>query len=344
MIKPIAIHYKKEGFTERWMQYCEIHAIPYMKVNCYDTGIIDILKHCSGLMWHWDYDDYRDRLFAYQLLSVINLLDIEVFPDFWTNLHYDDKICQKYLLESIGAPLPNSYVFYERKTAEIWAESALYPKIFKLRTGAGSQNVRMVNDHQAAKQIINQAFSNGFTHINKSHMLHDRSVKFLRSKNYIDFISLSKICYRMIIPRYDDQFIPNEKGYVFFQDFMPNNLFDTRITIVGNRCFAFRRYNRKNDFRASGSGMIDHNPEKIDARAIKIGFFIAEKLNSKVLALDFLFNELSQPVVIDMSFGFAVGPSIDDCPGYWDKDLQWFPGKQNLPFLMVEDLIASVKD
>ena len=39
------------------------------------------------------------------------------------------------------------------------------------------------------------------------------------------------------------------RGYVYFQDFIPDNQFDTRVTVIGNRAFAFIRKVRPGDFR-----------------------------------------------------------------------------------------------
>lgn len=54
-----------------------------------------------------------------------------------------------------------------------------------------------------------------------------------------------------------------QKDYVYFQKFLPNNTYDIRITVIGERCFGFIRYNRENDFRASGSGKIEYDTSKI---------------------------------------------------------------------------------
>ncbi len=51
-------------------------------------------------------------------------------------------MAQKYLLESIAAPLVDSYVFYSKKEAIKWVEETSYPKVFKLAGGASSSNVR----------------------------------------------------------------------------------------------------------------------------------------------------------------------------------------------------------
>ena len=52
-------------------------------------------------------------------------------------------------------------------------------------------------------------------------------------RNKIDQYFLNKI--RSIKPT----IWQTEKNYVLFQKFLPNNSFDTRVTVIGNRAFAY---------------------------------------------------------------------------------------------------------
>ena len=63
----------------------------------------------------------------------------------------------------------------------------------------------------------------------------------------------------------------------------------TKNLIIGDRAFCFTRNTRPNDFRASGSGSIDYNIERINERCIKIAFDTVEKLTTKSLAFFFIF-------------------------------------------------------
>ncbi|MDZ7775701.1 MAG: hypothetical protein U5L09_08955 [Bacteroidales bacterium] len=91
----------------------------------------------------------------------------KAFPDFNTSWHFDDKVGQKYLLESIGAPIVPSYVFYSKKEALDWAHNTTFPKVFKLRGGAGSSNVKLIEKRKQAVKVINKAFGKGFPQYNK---------------------------------------------------------------------------------------------------------------------------------------------------------------------------------
>ena len=46
-------------------------------------------------------------------------MGLKVFPDFNTSWHFDDKIAETYLLQSISAPIPQSYIFYNYEDCKI---------------------------------------------------------------------------------------------------------------------------------------------------------------------------------------------------------------------------------
>ena len=60
--------------------------------------------------------------------------------------------------------------------------------------------------------------------------------------------------------------------------FIPQNDFDIRVIVTGNKAIAIKRMNRKNDFRASGSGYILYDKNEIDIRCVKIAFEVNKKL------------------------------------------------------------------
>ncbi len=97
---------------------------------------------------------------------------------------------------------------------------------------------------------------------------------------------------------------------------------------------------RENDFRASGSGHILYAKELFDEPTLRLSFEMAEKLRTQCVAFDFIYKD-GKPLVVEISYGFSAA-GYDDCPGYWDKDLNWNPGKFNPQAWMVENLIKSL--
>ncbi len=332
----IAIHHSPGSFSDRWIEFCEQNKIPFKLVNCYKSDIIDQLQDCETLMWHYHHADYKDVLFAKQLLFSLEQAGKKVFPDFNTAWHFDDKVGQKYLLESIGAPLVPSYVFYTKQEAFEWINTTSFPKVFKLRGGAGSANVKLVKSKQAASKLTKKAFGKGFPQYNKWESLNERINKYI--KKQVPFFEIIKGLMRLIIPTTFSKMHGREKGYVYFQNYIPYNDSDIRVIVVDEKAFAIKRMVRANDFRASGSGNIIYDRSHIDERCVRISFEINKKIKSQSIAYDFVFDGKNNPLIVEISYGYAVGP-YDLCPGYWSSDLVWHAGKFNPQGWMVETLI-----
>ena len=331
----IAIHYSKNSYSERWIQYCEEQNIPYKKVNCYQNDIIYQLEDCNILMWHFHHASEKDVLFAKQLLYSVKACGKKVFPDFNTVWHFDDKVGQKYLMEAMQLPFVPSYIFYDKNEALHWAANTSFPKVFKLRSGAGSVNVKLVTSHQHAVFLINRAFGKGFRH---DSLVPLKEIYQKYKKGKMPFKALVKGVGRKFISTKFSKVHGNESGYVYFQDFIPGNDHDIRVIVIGNKAFAIKRMTRENDFRASGSAAVLYEKELFDESVIKLSFDINKKLQSQCLALDYVFAD-GKPLVLEISYGFYI-PVYEPCPGYWDDNLQWHQGKINPYGWMVENILA----
>jgi hypothetical protein len=322
----LAIHHRAESFSEKWVEYCNNNGIAYELVDCYSSSAVEEIKKCNGLMWHWPHHDHKAQLFARQLIYSLEEIGIKVFPNSKTCWHYDDKVGQKYLLEAIDAPLVPSYVFYDKNQALDWAASTTYPKVFKLRSGAGSKNVKLVSDFRSASRLIRRAFGKGFKATERWSFLAERLWHFKRDRNVQSFINISRGIGRLLIPSNAEIHLPVEKNYVYFQDFIPNNTCDVRITVIGRRAFGFVRLVRDNDFRASGSGKILYDRERVPHKCINISFQIARKLSAQSIAIDFVVNNKAsgndQPLIVEISYAYNAR-AVYGCGGYWDEYSEW---------------------
>lgn len=332
----IAIHQSKAGFHPRWIQTCIDLQVPYKIVNCYANDIIGQLEGCDVLLWHHSHSHPKDILFAKQLLFALEHSGIKVFPDFRTAWHFDDKVGQKYLLEAIKAPLVPSYVFYDKVMAQQWVNETDFPKVFKLRGGSGSANVQLVKDKKQARSLINKAFGKGFRQYEPWTNLKERWRKYRLGKT--DNYDLLKGVLRFYKEPEFSKTIGFERGYIYFQDFIPLNEFDIRVIVVGKKAFALKRMVRAGDFRASGSGFLKYAKEEFDERAIQIAFETSKKLDAQCLAYDFVFDLNQTPLIVEISFGFDVA-AYDSCPGHWDAQMVWHEEKFNPQKWMLELII-----
>lgn len=337
----IAIHPTPSGFSDQWIAWCDAHGIAYRLVDCYRSDIMQQLQGCEGLMWHWVHHDHKAALFARQLTLSLERAGIPVFPNTVTCWHYDDKLGQKYLLEAVGAPLVPSHVFYDRKEALQWAAQTQYPKVFKLRGGAGSENVKLARSKMDAVRFIRRSLGRGWKSKSRLYLLKERLWHVQRDRTLKSIWNVWRGLARLIIPTEDERVSQIERHYAYFQDFIPDNDHDIRVIVIGKRAFAIKRMTRDGDFRASGSGHIIHDPAAIPEACLRLAFLMSAKLGAQCLAYDFVFQD-GAPLIVEVSYAFARKGYLE-CPGFWDENLTWQEGSFHPEHFMIEDFANALK-
>lgn len=335
----VAIHKEKGSFSDRWIPYCERKSIPFIIVDCYATDIISKLKKVDCLLWHWHLSDRGSYLFAKTLTLAVEEMGIKVYPDSKTGCHYDDKIAQKYFFEAFEFPFVPSYVFYSEREAIEWVYQAEFPKVFKLRGGAGSVNVKLAKSRTEALKLIDVAFKRGFTIYNRKAIIKDRIRNLRRENSLKSGIKLGGSLFRIFVPSKMERLAGRQAGYVYFQDFYPNLTYDLRLVVIGNRCFGLRRFCREGDFRASGSGNFSYDNRFFSKNLVSLAFHCAKRLKMQSVAFDFIESN-DRHLLVEISYCFTMGSAYDNCPGYWDKDLTWVKAPVDPQAFILEDIIG----
>lgn len=336
----LAIHHNQGSFSDRWIQYCDENRIAYRIVNCLDTNIMRELAGVNVLLWHWNHQEPAEILAARHVVMAAEASGIIVFPDVPTCWHFDDKVAQKYLLEAVQAPLVPAHVFYDREKALHWVNGASFPKVFKLRKGAGSANVHLISTREEARKTVRRAFSSGFRPVPE--YWNDAALRYRAVKRQRDFLgALRRLPVTLKHIRQLNRMIGRERGYVYFQDFIPNNQFDTRVTIVGDRAFGFIRKVRPGDFRASGSGEIDYAPHNIRLECVHTAFQVIQKIGCQSLAFDFVITPENRVMIIEVSYCYAPDV-VYNCSGYWDSQINWHAGHVWPQDAIIEDVVKRV--
>ena len=335
------------GFSSRWAEALQARGLAVKGLDLLGEDPLRQVAGCDGVMWHWFHYPHEIRLAALPILRVIEEhLRIPVFPDMATGWHYDDKIAQRYLLEALGIPIPKTWVFWRKADALAWCGKAEYPVVAKLAGGAGSANVRLIRGISDAKAYIEECFSG--SGILSRPVLPEagwqRKWSLLkRALKRAGHVPAYVVCDRFP-PMPEQAYWMPQKNHTLFQEFLAGNEFDTRVTVIGNRAFAFRRMNRANDFRASGSGQIRYEPEAIDLRCVAAAFAAAARLGSQSMAFDYLFRgEAWEPVVGEVSYCYADW-AVERCPGHWDADLNWHAGHLWPEVAHVDDFVARIRE
>lgn len=69
-----------------------------------------------------------------------------------------------------------------------------------------------------------------------------------------------------------------------------------------------------------------------------MAFDVHQKLKSQCTAMDFIYDSMKKPLLVEISYGF-VPEGYDPCTGYWDADLNWHDGNFNPYGWIVEEIL-----
>jgi glutathione synthase/RimK-type ligase-like ATP-grasp enzyme len=153
---------------------------------------------------------------------------------------YEDKFSEAYISKIANIPFARTHIYHNKEDALNQVDKLKYPLVSKIIPSSGSLGVELVHNFNQAKQIIRQAFSiTG----RKSHMLYYQ-----------------------------------QKDYVYFQEFIPNDGYDIRVIVVGNWVFGSYRKAPPGDFRASGMKL--EVRRELPEEAMKIARRVYEVVNS----------------------------------------------------------------
>lgn len=339
----IAIYPRDGSFSDRWIEVCKSRGVSYTCVDMFSDDICQTLRAqtCTAFLCHPPMYDRRSTISARSIIHACQESGITVFPgieDYW---HFDDKIAQKYVFDAFGVPTPDTHVFLNREDAIKWVSRASFPVVFKLKSGAGSINVSLLKNEQQAVARINRMFASGYPAT-------DAAVKDIRTKIRMHRSRRNWPETMRRMPTTIREWwrlrkaIEWERGYAYLQEFVPENKSDTRVTVIGERAFAFRRMVRVNDFRASGSGDINYDPAAIDPACVRMAFQIAKNLRTKCIAFDFVHApEGKEPLVVEMSFAF-MARAVFDCPGHWREGMEWQSGHMWPQDAILDDVLSAV--
>ncbi len=336
---------RRQSFSARWVERAAAAGHEARLVDAYGPDVAAQLEGCDAFMW-WFAHLPAPRLFAKRLLPAIEHgLGVPVFPSWRTGWHFDDKIGQQYLLEACGVPTPRTWIFWRRDAARDFCRGAAYPMVLKLTGGIVSENVRLVRSAAEAEYWIERLFGAGVVGLQEPDRV-GAAAEAVRRLRRAAAVLRGHVPAPPTSRRTELQ-----RGYLLVQEFVPGNEFDTRVVVIGDRAYAFRRFNRPGDFRASGSGLRDPDPAAIDRDALRRAFRIARHLRTQSLALDFLRRPDGRLLVNEISYYYEGWVLHEECPGHWrlggDPDggaLTWVDRRVRPEDAIWDDFVAGLAD
>ena len=332
MKKKVGIIKVKNSFSDKILDYIDYNKYKVEIYNDYTNIDYEDLNSFDYFIWHFNPED-KER--ALGLFTTLDLIEVKTFPDLKSLIFFDNKIFQSNLLKSLKINIPAYEIYYDFKSLYKNLSNQNLPAVFKLKGGAGSNNVFLVRSKISIIFKALRMFTFGYNQVNRWNNLSNLIKKYFDGQ--VGIFKIFKAILRLFVKTKRDRRLGKETGYFYLQEFLPKNKNDIRIIIIGDKCFAFTRYNRKNDFRASGSGNCSFSKELIPKNLIKHSFEIYNKLDMVSVAFDFLIKD-SEHTLIEISYGF-IKDLYEGCEGYWTEDLKWHNEDVKPELFIIEKLL-----
>ena len=348
-MKPVAIcndllsrERQESGTIPRWEDWFDEHNITWEYLDCYRYDIINELPKYSALLWHYSNFVNADLMEAQNILNLAKEMGLIVYPDYHTGWHFDDKIAEMYALQTAKAPIPASWVFYELEKCVIWLqEEANYPIVAKLRRGSGANNVKLIHNASEGIRYAKRMFSKGISPAQS--LVYKTYSKIQSTHDWKTFVNRFHQIPNFLKARKYGKGMPMERGYCYFQEFIENDGYDLKVSVINGKCCAVHRTARKGDFRASGGGNTTFKKEIVTDQIISSAFETARNLKTQTIGFDYVVDKKTgQGKIIEMCFGNGVTEETYYAGGYWDESLIWHDEPLNFTTEILEVLFSTL--
>jgi glutathione synthase/RimK-type ligase-like ATP-grasp enzyme len=206
------------------------------------------------------YEEYKE--YIEDILLYIVKVGGRIIPDFQMFRSHENKSFQElYKIEKkIATPSFNIVGTFE-EGAQVLSK-VNFPIIGKTISGFGSKGVAQINNMEEGKKFLKKNMKSG--------------------------IQLSSDGLRVLGRRlkYRNQY-PQKRGKLVFQEKINGVDHDWKILVFGDLCFCLKRSVRKNDFRASGSGIFDFEAVPTDS-ILNFAYDTKNKLDTPWVSLDII--------------------------------------------------------
>lgn len=327
------------SWSNPWEEYLKENNIQYDKVDLFAVEAIETLKKYDVLLWHFGQYSLVDMLEARSILYSAKMLGLKVFPDYCDAWHFDDKVAEMYALQAVGAPIPKSQVYYSITTLRKALEDGKidFPIVAKLRTGSGSHNVKLIHNEGHLLRYAKIMFGKGFKPAPS--LIYKTTSNIRSSHDKAAFLAKLKRAPEFIRTRRNAKKFPNEKGYVYLQEFIPSDGFDMKVVVVGDKLSGLYRPIRSHDFRASGGGEVLYNKDMFTENIIRSAFATADAIGFKCVGFDYVVdNRTGEGKIVEMSYGFS-HTAVMGMGGWFDRNCQWHEGALNAPKELLKNLL-----
>ncbi len=257
-IKAIILRNELEDDHILWIKACEDHKsqVEYKVVDLTSNNWLeeiqkepfDILLAKPGGLTAPFKQLYDDRIY---ILSYV--LGYKIYPSPLEIFIYENKRFLSFWLKANNITHPETWVFYNRAAAGIFAENKKYPFVAKSNIGASGSGVIILHNKSEAKNYINDTFSGKGAQKRSGPNL-DKGGLIRRGFHYI--LHTSDIRKKLEIYRTVRSDIQSD--FVIFQEYIEHE-FEWRVVRIGDSFFAHKKL-KKGEKASGGLLKVYDNP------------------------------------------------------------------------------------
>jgi glutathione synthase/RimK-type ligase-like ATP-grasp enzyme len=294
-------------YWTKYRAFLEANQIPYRLYDIHLSTWLDEARDLDLVVW-------RPMSFPYELEECrrkFHILETHLgklcYPSFEEALLYEDKILQHHLLTLHGLPVAETFVSHSAAETRRHLTTRAYPAVWKLATGSGSWGVELAADAATALRWGRDVFS------------------YSGRSTYWPYLG--------------------QKNYVYVQRLEPNQGFDVRIVVVGDKVLGYYRDVPAGEYRASGMGLV--RKEELPAPAVLVARRAATALGMPCLAVDCLMDPSgTRAVILEVSSFIQMETPeqmvVDGEPGWLQgDDLRFVPGRVWVQELALERVLRT---
>jgi glutathione synthase/RimK-type ligase-like ATP-grasp enzyme len=319
-----------QSFSAMWKAQADQMGIEAEVIDPMLPGAIERIGGYDAFIWRYNFQFPWTEAGPRILSAVEDGYGLPVWPPRQLRLIFENKVAQTYLLDALDVPRPRTWVFWSEAAARAALPGLPLPLVAKLSRGMHSSGVALVRTPEEALTVARQMFSFGLD-----------SMEFLRNGKGLRWGKYTPLVHAFRRGRFRGD---HQRGYVMFQEFVPDNAFDTRVVVQGDRAWASRRMVREGDFRASGSGVSDLSAQAIDPAALELSWRLADAMGVRSLVTDVMKRD-GEPVMGEFSYTMAAHV-VRIWEGHWLRgpdEIVWVDAPLDWPRAVFEDFVAEVR-
>ncbi len=281
------------SYVDVYKKVLEENGIPYVSVRYDNTEFWKKVDRITHFIARFKGNE-PDLSIGHAILPILEARGVKCMPDYNSFQFCGDKLKLAAFYSANDIPSPQTTPVFGKEDLANWkSREGTYPVVGKLIEGASSANVMLIRSEQQLDRVAERLFRG-------------KTVN-----GYMDPTFAERLKFN-----YQRQ-KPITSNCLLLQEFAKGNECDHRIVTIGARAFYYRRGNRKNDFRASGSGMRDFDIESGDPQLLGLAHELSKRYRYPMMVYDFL--NRPRPMLVEMNYA-TKGQVIADCPGYFLPD------------------------